>query len=93
MPPGGPAEAAQRFLEERSRERVRGEPRSDYAGLFPLLELEDIYATIRHLCYVPGMGGGFGFSRADVLRMSLGEAESHLEWLEAQRERERPKRK
>lgn len=43
---------------------------------------------IRNLCYHQHGGSGYCFTRADVLEMSLGEIESHVEWLVEQRRRE-----
>lgn len=92
MPVGGPAQAAKDYVQGRSRDRLRGSmARSDYVGLFPLLEPEDVFSAIRILTYNPGMSGGFGWTRRDVLEMPLDEWDSHAKWLGEQRERESAK--
>lgn len=85
-------EATERALqlteEERLRSRLAAEIQSDYMGLFPFVSREDALFAMRLLCYTPGMGGGFSFTRADFLAMDIDEILGHIEWLEEQRQRE-----
>jgi len=57
--------------------------------MFPFISEEDLRALCRALCYHPDGGGGFTFTHADFLRMSLGDVFSHVEWLDDQRAAER----
>ena len=81
------------FMDGRARQRRRGEPiRSDYMGMFPLIEDEDWWMALRQIVYSPSMTGGYGFTRRCFSEMDLDEIESHIVWLRDQRRREQPRK-
>lgn len=81
------------YVEDRAASRRRGEPvRSDYMGMFPLIEPEDWWMALRQIVYSPGMSGGYGFTRRCFMEMDLDEIEGHIDWLRDQRERERSRK-
>lgn len=57
-------------------------------GLFWGLDVEDLWASVRALCYSVHGGSGFSFTRRDVLDMGLGELAAAVEWLDEQRRAE-----
>lgn len=49
---------------------------------------EDPVGDIAELCYIPTLGGGFGFTWSEVERWPLSRKKRMLEWLFERRERE-----
>lgn len=81
------------YVEKQARARRRAAPiRSDYMGMFPLIESEDWWMALRQIVYSPSMTGGYGFTRRCFMEMDLDEIESHIDWLREQRDRERSKK-
>lgn len=85
-------ESAQAYISKRRKQRRQGTlARSDYVGLFPLIEREDWWESMRLLCYTPSHSGGYSFTRADFMEMEIAEIESHIDWLEERRRAEAKK--
>jgi len=63
-------------------------PGGDEADPSWLVTSEDPEADMAELCYIPTLGGGFGFTWSEVERWPLSRKRRMLDWLRNRRERE-----